>query len=134
MLVKPEEDELLLAWVYHESLRTAETNARRLQQKKAKALRLGIEQSEREAKELVKEKARLMKMKREQDRVVRRINGLIVLSDSDSDDGDKDTSSPDTPPVADDYNYSNDPKGKGPARKWRSAPTPPPTQSLYSFL
>ena len=81
-------DGRLLAWVYRHTLMTTETDARRLQRKNTKALRLAIEQSEREAKEAATEKARVARLKREQDRAVRRMKGLIVLSDSDSDDGD----------------------------------------------
>ncbi|KAE8795750.1 Phosphorylated carbohydrates phosphatase [Hordeum vulgare] len=116
MLVEPGEDERLLTWVYRLSLTTAETNGRRLPGKNAKALRLAIEQSEREAKEITEEKAGLAKMKQEQDRTVRRMNGLIVLSDFDSDDGDSDTSSSDDqdpPPSANGYTGANDPRGKG---------------------
>ncbi|KAE8771148.1 Phosphorylated carbohydrates phosphatase [Hordeum vulgare] len=57
MLTEPNEDEHLLAWVYRWSLTTAETDARLLRRKNAKALRLVIEQFKREAKELVEEKA-----------------------------------------------------------------------------
>ena len=42
---------------------TAETDARRLRRKNAKALRLAIEQSEREATEAVAEKARVARLK-----------------------------------------------------------------------
>ena len=44
---------------------TAETDAHRLRQKNAKALRLAIEQSERDAKEAAAEKARVARLKRE---------------------------------------------------------------------
>ena len=96
------------------SLTTAETDARRLGRKNAKALRLAIEQSEREAKEAAAEKVRVARLKREQDRAVRRMKGLIVLEDSctfSSDDQDP-------PPAADAYSCAGDRKGKGPARKW----------------
>ncbi|KAE8785196.1 Phosphorylated carbohydrates phosphatase [Hordeum vulgare] len=118
MPAEPDKDERLLAWVYLGSLTTAETSVRHLRQKNAKAFQLAIEQSEREAKELAEEKARLAKMKREQDRVVRRMNGLIVFLDSDSDDGNNDTSPFDPPPATNGYNCADDPQGKGPARKW----------------
>ena len=94
-------------------------DARHLRRKNVKALRLAIEQSEREAKEAAAEKARVARLKREQDRAVRRMKGLIVLSDSD--DGDSSTSSSDDqdpPPATDAYRYAGDRKGKGPARKW----------------
>ena len=98
---------------------SAKSDARRLRRKNAKALRLAIEQSEREAKEAAAEKARVARLKREQDRAVRRMKGLIVLSDSDDDDSytsfDDDQ---DPPPAADVYSYAGDPKGKDPMRKW----------------
>lgn len=60
----------------------------------AKALRLGIEQSEQEA-------ARVAKLKRKQDRVVRRVKGYIIISDSSDDYGsDYDGSDIDPPPAA----------------------------------
>ncbi|KAE8821710.1 Phosphorylated carbohydrates phosphatase [Hordeum vulgare] len=110
MLMELEKDERLLAWVYHRSLTTAETDTRRLRWKNAKALRLAIEYSEREAKELEEENVRLTKMKREQDRVVPRMKGLIILSDSDSDDSC--TLSSDPPPTTDGYSCASDPKGQ----------------------
>ena len=69
----PDEEEWLLAWVYFLPLTPVEMT---------KALRLAIEHSERKAKEAVAEKARVARLKREQDRAVRRMKGLIVLSDS----------------------------------------------------
>ncbi|KAE8819154.1 Phosphorylated carbohydrates phosphatase [Hordeum vulgare] len=48
---EPDEDERLLASVYSRSLMKMEPDARRRSRKNSKALRLGIEQSEREAKE-----------------------------------------------------------------------------------
>ncbi|KAE8807055.1 Phosphorylated carbohydrates phosphatase [Hordeum vulgare] len=56
MPAKPDEDECLLTSVFRQSLMTVETNSRRLRRKNAQALRLAIEQSKREAKELAKEK------------------------------------------------------------------------------
>ena len=88
MQVESNEDERLLAWVYRRSLMTAETDTRRLRRKNAKALWLVIEQSEWEAKEAVAEAARLAKLKRQQEKAIRRMKGLIILSDCDSDDGD----------------------------------------------
>ena len=72
-------------------------------------------------KEAAREKAQAAKLKREQDRAVRRMKVLIVLSDSDSDGGDRCTSSSDDqdpPPDADAYSCAGTRKGKGPARKW----------------
>lgn len=96
--------------------------ARRLRRKNAKALWLAIEKSEGEAKEAAAEVAWVAKLKWQQDRAIRRMNGLIVLFDSDSDDGvDHNSTSSDNqdpPPAADAYSYAGDRKGKGPARKW----------------
>ena len=108
----PDEEKRLLAWVNCRSLTTAEIDARRLRRKNAKALRLAIEQSEREALEKAKEAARLAKLRRQQDRAVQRLKGLVIVSSSSSDESD------DPPPAADGYNYAGDQKGKGPARKW----------------
>ena len=55
-----DEDERLLTWVYRRSLTTVETDARRLRWKNTKALRIAIEQFEREAAAA----ARLAKLKR----------------------------------------------------------------------
>ncbi|KAE8820289.1 Phosphorylated carbohydrates phosphatase [Hordeum vulgare] len=128
MLTKPDEDECLLAWVYHWSLTTAETGARRLQRKNAKALRLAIEQPKREAKEAAMEAAR------EKDRAVCRVKGLVVLSDSDDEDSDSCSSSSfdqDPSLAANGYNYAGDRKGKGLTRKWWSRT---PTPLFISFL
>ena len=59
----------------------------------------------------------MAKLKRKQDRIVRRLQGYIVISDSSSDDG-SDGSDVDPPPAADSYSCAGDRKGKGPARKW----------------
>ncbi|KAE8797459.1 Phosphorylated carbohydrates phosphatase [Hordeum vulgare] len=121
MPTERDEDERLLAWVYRRSLTTAEKDARRLRRKNAKAPRLAIEQSEREAKEAAKEKTRLARLKQEQDKAVRRIKELIVLSDDDYDNSESDSSSYDDQdplPATDDYSCVGDPKGKGPAKKW----------------
>ncbi|KAE8804498.1 Phosphorylated carbohydrates phosphatase [Hordeum vulgare] len=77
---KPDEDELLLALIYPRSLTSAQTNARRLRRKNAKALRLAIKQSEREPKEKATEAPRLEKLKRQQGLAVRWLKWLIVLS------------------------------------------------------
>jgi hypothetical protein len=113
---EPDEDERLLVLVYRWSLTTAEIDARWLHRKNAKALRLAIEESEREAREKETEVARLEKLKRQQDRAVRHLKGLIVVS-SDDDDGDGSSSdnSDDPPAAADGYSCADDPKGMGPA-------------------
>ncbi|KAE8787780.1 Phosphorylated carbohydrates phosphatase [Hordeum vulgare] len=77
MPTEPHEDERLLAWVYRWSLTRAGTNARHLRQKNAKALRLAIEQPEREAKEAAEENVRLVRLKREQDTTVERMRGSL---------------------------------------------------------
>ena len=99
---EPGKDERLLAWVYRRSLTMAETDARRLRRKNAKALRLANEQSEREAKEKATEAAWLAKLWRQQDRAVQRLKGLVIVSSSSSDETD------DPPPAADGYNYTDD--------------------------
>jgi hypothetical protein len=91
----------------------AETKARRLRTLNAKQLRLGIEQSERDAAKA----ARVAKLKRQQDRVVRRLQGFIVIFDSSSSNR-SDGSDVDPPPTADSYSSAGDRKGKGPVRKW----------------
>ncbi|KAE8782064.1 Phosphorylated carbohydrates phosphatase [Hordeum vulgare] len=48
MEAEPDEDVRLVKWVYRRSLTTVEMDARRLRRKNAKALRIAIEQSERE--------------------------------------------------------------------------------------
>ncbi|KAE8771031.1 Phosphorylated carbohydrates phosphatase [Hordeum vulgare] len=62
MHAKPDEDVRLLEWVYRRSLTTAEPDERRLCRKNAKALRIAIEQSERDAMEEVAEAAQLAKL------------------------------------------------------------------------
>jgi hypothetical protein len=56
----PDEEECLLRWMYHRSLTTAETDAGWLRRINAKQLRLGIEQSEREATEAAREATRVV--------------------------------------------------------------------------
>ena len=96
-----------------------ESDARRLRQKNTKALRLAIEQSERETLEKAKEAARLAKLRRQQDRAVQRLKGLVIV-DSSGDDhhGSSSDESDDPSPADDGYSYAGDQKGKGPARKW----------------
>ncbi|XP_044431885.1 uncharacterized protein [Triticum aestivum] len=102
------------------------------------ALRLAIEQSEREAKEAAAEAARVAKLKQQQDKAVRWMKGLVVLSSSSSDSDGSSTSSDgsstssddqDPPPAADAYSYAGDRKGKDPTRKCsnRTYATPAPT-------
>ncbi|KAE8797919.1 Phosphorylated carbohydrates phosphatase [Hordeum vulgare] len=67
---EPDKDAQLLEWVYRRSLTTAETDARRLRRKNTKALRIAIEQSEREAAVATTEAARLAKLKRQRDKEV----------------------------------------------------------------
>ena len=62
----------------------AKTGARRLRRKNAKALRIAIEQSERETTEA----AQLAKLKRQQEMEVRWLKWLVIISDFDSNDGD----------------------------------------------
>ncbi|KAE8816376.1 Phosphorylated carbohydrates phosphatase [Hordeum vulgare] len=102
MQAEPDEDKLLLAWVYSRYLTTMETDACRLRRKNAKALRLAFEQLER---------------------AVSRMKGLIVLSDSDDADEDDDNciSSGDDqlpPRAVHAYRCADNRKGKCPARKW----------------
>ena len=91
-------------------------DARRLRRKNAKVLQVAIEQSEREAAEA----ARVAKLNRQHDMVVRRMKGLIVLSESSFDHGgDHDSShSADRPPTVDAYSCASDRMGKDPGRKW----------------
>ena len=75
----------------------------------------------REAKEKATEAARLAKLKRQQDRAVRRLKGLIILfdtSDEKDDHGSSSDDSDDPPPAADAYSRAGDRKGKGSMRKW----------------
>ena len=62
------------------------------------------------------------KLKRQQDRAVRRMKGLIVLSEDTDDDGNYHGSSSDDSncpaPAADAYSCTGDWRSKGPARKW----------------
>ena len=111
----PDDEECLLQWVNHRLLTTAEKDARRLRRINAKQLRLGIEQSEREAAEAAVEAARVAKLKRKQDRVVRCLQGYIIIFDSSSNDGSNSDVNP--PPAVDVYLSAGDPKGKGPAKK-----------------
>ncbi|KAE8775172.1 hypothetical protein D1007_52380 [Hordeum vulgare] len=89
---------------------------------RSKALRLAIEQSEREAAKAAARAARVAKLKRQQDKVVRQLKGLSILFSSDSFDDDYHNASFDNsdnpPPVVDAYNNVVDRKGKRPVRKW----------------
>ncbi|KAE8792275.1 Phosphorylated carbohydrates phosphatase [Hordeum vulgare] len=112
MEAEPDEDAGLLEWVYHRSLSAAVMEARWLRRKNVKVLRIAIERSEREV-------AWLAKLKRHQDREVRWLKGLVILSDDDDDDHDSSLDdSDDSPPAIDSYSCADGSKGKGPARKW----------------
>ena len=68
--------------------------------------------------EKAKEAARLAKLRRQQDRAVQRLKGLVIVdssSDDDDDDGGGSSSeeSYDPPPADVGYRYAGDPKGKG---------------------
>ncbi|WP_139324271.1 hypothetical protein [Pseudonocardia sp. Ae707_Ps1] len=120
---EPDDDEWLLQWVYRRSLTPAETDACRLRRKNLKALRLAIEQNEREAREKAMEAARLAKLRRQQDRAVQRLKGLVIIdassSNDDDDHGSSSDESDDPPPAVDSYSSARDRKGKGlAARKW----------------
>ena len=112
---------VFLVSVLRHSLTTAETDTQRLCRKNAKALRLAIELSKREAtKEAAAKAARHAK---EQDRLLRRLSSMSYSSDSDMMDGSTSNSDGDTPPHADAYteeghSRADGRKGKGPARKW----------------
>ena len=57
----------------------------------------------------------------QEDRAVRRMKELIVLSDSGDGDEHNSTSSfddQDPPPAVDTYSYADNRKGKGPVKKW----------------
>ena len=119
-----DEEDRIFEWACRRSLTEAETNARGLRRLKAKQLRLGIEQSDREA-------ARVAKLKRKQDRVVRRLQGYIVISDSSSDDYGSDSSTwthllPRTPTAA-------PATGRAKARRGSGDSGPPLPQCLYRF-
>ena len=110
----PDKNDCLFEWACRRSLTEAETKARRLRRINAKQLRLGIEQSKWEAAVTVAKATRVAKLKRKQDRIVRRLQGYIVISDSSSSDG----SDVDPPPAADSYSCTGDRNGKRPTRKW----------------
>ncbi|KAE8792592.1 hypothetical protein D1007_32895 [Hordeum vulgare] len=63
-------------------------DTRQLRWENAIAFLLAIEQSEHLAKEKAAEVAPLAKLKRQQDRAVRRLKGLVIFSTSSSDDDD----------------------------------------------
>ncbi|KAE8768926.1 hypothetical protein D1007_59543 [Hordeum vulgare] len=102
MLV-PGKEECLLEWVYHRSFATTNTDARWFLRINVEQLRLSIQQSEREA-------ARVAKLKRKQDCIVRRLQGYIIISDSSDDDVDQ-------PPAVKAYTIDDDLNGKGLTRK-----------------
>ncbi|EMS52722.1 Uncharacterized protein C24B11.05 [Triticum urartu] len=92
----PDEEDRLLEWLCHWSLTEAETKARRLRRIKAKQIRLDM---------------KVAKLKGKQDRVIRRLQSYIVVSDSYSDNG-SDGSNVDPPPTADSYSCIDDQKAK----------------------
>ncbi|KAE8787776.1 Phosphorylated carbohydrates phosphatase [Hordeum vulgare] len=107
MEAEPDEAARFLEWVYRRSLTAAETGARWLRSKKAKALWITIEQSEREAPDAAAEVARLAKLKREHDNEVR-LKGLVILSDdNDVDHGSSSDNLIDSPPVANSYSCAD---------------------------
>lgn len=83
-------DEKLLTYILHRWLTMAEMDVRRLRRKNVKALRLSIEQSEREEAEKA---AKVTLLVKQQNHDIRRMADFI---DSSSDDSDV-TSSPMTP-------------------------------------
>ena len=69
--------------------------------------------------EKAKETARLAKLRRQQDRVVQCVKGLVIIDSSSSDDDGSSSDESDDPPPADNgYSYAGDQKVKGTARKW----------------
>ncbi|KAE8770812.1 hypothetical protein D1007_57373 [Hordeum vulgare] len=101
MDAEPEEDVRFLEWVYRWM--------------NVKEHRVTIEQSEREATEA----AHLAKLKRQQDRDVHRLKGLVILSDKDDvNHGSSSYDSDNFPPAIDSYGCTCDRKGKWHARKW----------------
>nr|BDI54670.1 hypothetical protein [Triticum aestivum] len=71
------------------------------------------------ALEKAKETARLAKLRRQQDRVVQCVKGLVIIDSSSDDDGGSSSDESDDPPPADNgYSYAGDQKVKGTARKW----------------
>ena len=92
------------------SLTTAETSARPLQRKNAKALCLGLEASERLARENETAAAKAVHHVKEQQRLLRRLSGYISSaseSGTTSSDGDHND-----PPAVDAYS-----EGDGPPRR-----------------
>lgn len=82
----PNAGEHLLTTVLYRSLTTAETDARHLRRKNVKALQLGIEQSDREAKEkTAAATAKAVRLAKRQNRAIRRMNGYISSSYDNSD-------------------------------------------------
>ncbi|KAE8779032.1 hypothetical protein D1007_47986 [Hordeum vulgare] len=94
-------EDALLAGVLRRLLRTTETDARRLRRKNAKALRLAIQLSEREAAKEAAAKTKADRHAKEQDRPLHRLSGIRCSSDKDDNDvsttsgsGDDDGASP----------------------------------------
>ncbi|KAE8793975.1 Phosphorylated carbohydrates phosphatase [Hordeum vulgare] len=101
-----DEEERLPQWVYRRSLTTTEVVVTRLWRINTKQLRLGIEQPELEATEAT---TMVAKLRSKQDRVVRCLQGYIVISYSSDDNGSDSNGSDIDPPSATDIdNNTND--------------------------
>lgn len=119
--VPTDPEEQLLCEVMRRSLTSAETDARHLRCKNAKALWLGVEASEHLAREKKSAKAKAAHHTKEQARTISRLSGYISsaldigITSTDNDD--------DNPSAVDAYTKeiycrSSDRKGKGSAKKW----------------
>lgn len=113
----------LLHDVIRRSFTSVETDARRRRRKNAKALRIGIEKSERLAKQKAAAAAKAARLTKEQARAARRLAGIRFSFSSDSGTTTNDDDSPlAADAYAEDYNRCfGDPKGKRPTRKWLRA-------------
>lgn len=115
----------LLRDVIRRSFTSVETDARRRRRKNAKALRIGIEKSERLAKQKAAAAAKAARLTKEQARAARRLAGIRFSFSSDSGTTTNDDDSPlaaDADADAEDYNRCfGDPKRKRPTRKWLRA-------------
>ena len=114
---------MLLVSVLRRSLMTAETDARRLRRKNAKALRLAIELSKREANKEAVVKAKATCHAKEHDRLLHRLSGIRCGSDSDPTHGCTSSSDDGASPHPNAYKEEghsrvDDRNGEGPARKW----------------
>ncbi|KAE8804207.1 Polygalacturonase ADPG1 [Hordeum vulgare] len=116
-----EHEDVLLVSVLRRSFTPAKTDTHRLRCRNAKALRLAIELSEREANKEAGAKMKAARHAKEQDRLLRTLSGMRCSSDLT--DGSTSSSDDDGPPHVDVYteeghNHDDHRKGKGPARKW----------------